>query len=111
MYNRNNTTGDRRMNGKERILCAINHEIPDRIPIALGYTNCTTISLRAYRNLVKKLGITGASENLMMKNFQIVAVDDKVLERVDIDTRSIYGLPPVRNTDVFIDDKTFISEW
>ncbi|HSO88285.1 MAG TPA: hypothetical protein VLQ91_17155, partial [Draconibacterium sp.] len=41
------------MKSRERILAAINHKESDRIPIDLGATPSSGISLVAYKNLVK----------------------------------------------------------
>ncbi|MFA5817813.1 MAG: uroporphyrinogen decarboxylase family protein [Bacteroidales bacterium] len=45
------------MNSRERILAAINHKQPDRIPVDLGATPSSGISAVAYHNLINYLGI------------------------------------------------------
>ncbi len=45
------------MKSRERILSAINHKQPDRIPIDLGATPSSGISVVAYNNLIKYLGL------------------------------------------------------
>ena len=45
------------MNSRERILAAISHSQPDRIPVDLGATPSSGISAVAYHNLVKHLGM------------------------------------------------------
>ena len=99
------------MNGKERVLAAINHDKPDRIPVDFGTTNCTSMALKAHRNLAQLLGIdAGTNETLMMKSFQLAAVDERILERFQIDTRGIYGNELHKN-DVILDASTYINEW
>ena len=44
------------MTPRERVNKALNHEIPDRVPIDLG-GNQTGIHKNAYRSLIKHLGI------------------------------------------------------
>ncbi len=44
------------MTPRERILTAINHQEPDRVPIDLGATPSSGISVIAYQNLIKHLG-------------------------------------------------------
>jgi uroporphyrinogen decarboxylase len=44
------------MTSRERVLAAINHQQPDRVPIDLGATPSSGISAIAYSNLVKYLG-------------------------------------------------------
>ena len=46
------------MNARERVLAAIEHREPDRVPIDLGSTPSSGISAIAYGNLKKHLGIT-----------------------------------------------------
>lgn len=43
------------MNSRERILAAVNHKDPDRIPVDLGTTPSSGISVVAYQNLIKFL--------------------------------------------------------
>jgi uroporphyrinogen decarboxylase len=45
------------MNSRERILSAINHKQPDRIPVDIGATPSSGLSLVAYSNLIKYLGL------------------------------------------------------
>jgi uroporphyrinogen decarboxylase len=45
------------MNSRERILAAINHKQPDRIPVDLGATPSSGISVIAYQNLINYLGL------------------------------------------------------
>ncbi len=45
------------MNSRERLLTAINHREPDRIPVDLGSTPSSGISVVAYHNLIKYLGL------------------------------------------------------
>ncbi len=44
------------MNSRERILAAINHSQPDRVPIDLSATPSSGISVVAYQNLIRYLG-------------------------------------------------------
>lgn len=45
------------MNSRERILSAINHRQPDRVPVDLGATGSSGISAVAYQNLISYLGM------------------------------------------------------
>ncbi|NSW76973.1 MAG: hypothetical protein HPY68_09445, partial [Candidatus Atribacteria bacterium] len=47
--------GVHRVTGRERALKALNHEVPDRVPLDLGTTNCTTMTRVAYENLKRLL--------------------------------------------------------
>jgi uroporphyrinogen decarboxylase len=75
------------MTPRERVLTALDHRIPDRVPIDLG-GNQTGIHKNAYRKLVKHLGIN--DELRIMDAVQQLAVPcEQVLERLRVDTRYI----------------------
>jgi len=45
------------MNSRERVLAALDHKEPDRVPIDLGGTNVTSLEVEAYVNLREFLGM------------------------------------------------------
>ena len=47
----------RRMNSRERVLCALRHQQPDRVPIDLGGTRQSGIAASTYHRLKQQLGI------------------------------------------------------
>ena len=96
------------MNPRERVLCSLNFQIPDRIPMDLGTTNCTTLTKKAYENLKKLLGISKETR-FMMENFQVVFVDEEVLRLLEIDTRGIHPQPIFQKT--IIDETTYQNEF
>lgn len=75
------------MTSRERILTALNHEEPDRVPIDLG-GNQTGIHKFAYEALVKHLGMTESYE-IMDAVQQLAQPSEAVLERLRVDTRYI----------------------
>ena len=75
------------MTSRERLLTALNHQEPDRVPIDLG-GNQTGIHKFAYEALIKHLGIT--DEIVIMDAVQQLAQPcEAVLERLHVDTRYI----------------------
>jgi len=44
------------MTSRERTLCAVNHRVPDRMPIDIGSTTSTSVSAFAYARLLEHLG-------------------------------------------------------
>ena len=77
------------MTPRQRVLTALNHEIPDRVPIDLG-GNQTGIHKNAYRNLIKHLRI--ADEPRIMDTVQQLAAPcEQMLERLRVDTRYIHA--------------------
>jgi uroporphyrinogen decarboxylase len=87
---------------------SLNKEVPDRIPMDLGTTNCTTLTRKAYENLKKLLGIEKETR-FMMENFQVVFVDEEVLQIFNIDTRGIHPYPIFQKE--MIDDNTYRNEF
>ena len=75
------------MTSRDRILKALNHEIPDRVPIDLG-GNQTGIHKSAYRNLVRYLGLREEIQ-IMDVVQQLARPSEQVLERFRVDTRYI----------------------
>ena len=75
------------MTSRQRVRAAINHEIPDRVPIDLG-GNQTGIHKLAYEALCKHLGISD-SVVIMDAVQQLAQPCEKVLERFHVDTRYI----------------------
>jgi len=51
---------ERTMTGRERVMTALNHEEPDRVPIDLGGSRVTGIAAIAYRNLLEMMGVDEA---------------------------------------------------
>lgn len=75
------------MTSRERVLKALNHEVPDRVPIDLG-GNQTGIHKFAYEALLAHLGL---SENVEIMDAvqQLARPSETVLERFHVDTRYI----------------------
>lgn len=79
------------MTPRERVLAALNHEIPDRVPLDLG-GNQTGIHKNAYQRLLAHLGIT-EEVCLMDAVQQLARPSEKVLQRLRVDTRYIAAGP------------------
>ncbi|MCP4787015.1 MAG: hypothetical protein GY878_26075 [Fuerstiella sp.] len=82
------------MNHRERILAALNHEEPDRVPVDLGGSLATSIHISAYEKLKAFNGLNDPANVLSLRSM-IAEVDEEILERYDIDTR---GLPLLGNS-------------
>jgi uroporphyrinogen decarboxylase len=75
------------MTSRERVLAALNHELPDRVPIDLG-GNQTGIHRDAYAALLTHLGIQD-EVTIMDAVQQLAQPCEAVLERLRVDTRYI----------------------
>jgi uroporphyrinogen decarboxylase len=79
------------MTSRERVLKAIRHETPDRVPIDFG-GNQTGIHKNAYRNLTRNLGLPEGIE-IMDAVQQLARPSERMLERFHVDTRYIAAGP------------------
>ncbi|HDL89937.1 MAG TPA: hypothetical protein ENG14_03435 [Thermodesulforhabdus norvegica] len=76
------------MTSRERILAALSHKEPDRVPIDLGGTTASTIVVDAYENIKKHLGLKHENK-LRAFRAQTVIPDDTVLDLLGVDTRPL----------------------
>ncbi len=105
------------MSHRERVLAALNHEQPDRVPIDFGGSGASTIYYTAYDQLKKHLGVdeVGPAQSshlshLRNQNRTVIPIDDAILERFDIDTRCLL-LGGYEGGGHDIDEDAFIDEW
>ena len=77
------------MNSRERILAAIEHRQPDKVPVDLGATPSSGISAIAYGNLKKHLGLTQGGTLVYDVVQQLAQPEDAVLDRFNIDVVDI----------------------
>ncbi len=73
---------------RKRVIRALSHQEPDRIPLDLGSTRNSSINLVAYQKLKAYFGIE-AEDKILHKFQQSVVVDEKILEALDIDFRCV----------------------
>jgi len=100
------------MTPRQRVRATLNHQEPDRVPVALGANNDTGITVAAYRRLVTYLGIEPDVEiRLFDRAQQTVMVGEDVLTRLEIDTRGLpLGSPDSWALHISPDD-TYEDEW
>ncbi len=76
------------MTSRERVLAALEHRQPDRVPRDLGGTTATGINTVAYRNLVNYLGLD-EEVKLFSQRVRLAEVSEAVLARFKSDTRCV----------------------
>ncbi len=74
------------MTPRERVLAALNHESPDRVPIDLGSHRSSGIAAIAYRRLRMALKLPERPIRVYDPVQQLAIVDDDVLDRFGVDT-------------------------
>jgi len=84
---------------RERVLAALNHRQPDRIPIDLGSTIVTSIAKNAYVDLKRYLGMRVGDVRMLDHVQQLPYVDEELLRRFEVDFR-IVQLPPATAPDL-----------
>ena len=76
------------MTHRERIISALKHKEPDRVPVDLGSTESSGIMAIAYNRLKKHLGISGRTR--IFDIMQMIAkVDRPVVEAVGSDALAL----------------------
>jgi uroporphyrinogen decarboxylase len=92
------------MNSRERIVTALNHELPDRLPIDLGGSAVSSIALSTYAALRDHLKLSKVPIRTLETVQQIAVVDDDVLEYFGADVIPVFANPPAGYTAQFVDE-------
>jgi len=92
------------MKSRERVLTALNHEEPDRVPIDLGGSVVTSISKLTYASLREHLGLPWIAVREMETVQQIAFVDDDLLDRLGVDVIPVFPNPPSGYQSVFVQE-------
>lgn len=99
------------MTPRERVLATLNHQEPDRVPIDLGQAVGDGITLTAYRNLLRHLGMDENTIQAKDRRAQTAKVDEELLRRFRVDFRGLGLGPPENWRDLWLDDHTYQDEW
>ncbi len=102
------------MQPRERVMLALNHREPDRVPIDLGGTLVSSIARLAYVDLMNHLGFAVAEPPLLDYVQQLPYLDEKLLDRFRVDVRSAQ-VPAVSAQGVPLEIKgryyEFTNQW
>ncbi len=83
------------MTPRERVLAAINHEEPDRVPIVIGVSNATGIKMKPYREIKKLIGVEAPDDYLYQwPELGTARIDEATLRRLHADVRGVRDLEP-----------------
>lgn len=99
------------MNSRERVLTALNHKIPDRIPRDFGSSNVSSIHRYTYEKLLEYLKIKDDDIKMMEKASQLVIPCEELLQYLDIDTRGVFVGHPKKNKTHIINENEYIDAW
>ncbi len=103
------------MTPRERVMLALNHKEPDRVPIDLGGTIISSIAKSTYIRLKQHLGMPSTEEIKMLDYVQqLPYVDEALMDRFHVDFRMVQ-LPAATTAGVDIfeegDYYAFIDRW
>ena len=77
------------MNHRERVLAALEHRTPDRTPTDLGGSRTSSIHVQAYSKLAAKLGVAAPAPEIIDVMQQVVAVDPRIKDLLDVDIETV----------------------
>lgn len=100
------------MKSRERVMAAIAHREPDRIPVDMGGTPSSGISAVAYSRLKAHLGFSGGSTRVYDVVQQLAQPEENILDRLGVDVLDIgrtfnesdrhwAAAPPAGDVEVF----------
>src|SRR5574341_1227532 len=98
------------MTHRERVLAALDYREPDRVPMDLGTARFTGMVKAACERLCERLGF-GKPGPILDRMQQLVEVDERILEYLDVDCRAFAQGSPDRGTDEDLGDGRYRDEW
>ena len=101
------------MTSKERLMTALNHREPDKIPHAIGSAG-NNINVNLYKELLNHFGIKDENNKTLRKHFQTVSSCEMLLQKIHCDVRELSGVTKTEGTTREWEDReSFFSqdEW
>jgi len=95
---------------RERVLAALNHQEPDRVPMDLGSTTATGITVGAYERLAQRFAVK-PEIRLVDRMQQLTVVDERILQALDTDIRPVWLGQPDHWTDEELPEGGYRDEW
>ncbi len=95
---------------RERVIRALSHEEPDRIPFDLGGTVSSSINIVAYQKLKAYFGVE-AEDTIMHKWQQIVFVHEPILKALDTDFRGVIRGTSDSRPDISVGEDGYQDEF
>jgi uroporphyrinogen decarboxylase len=98
------------MTSRERVLCALNHREPDRVPLDLGGTHDSSIVVEGYDRLKAHFGVTAPTE-IMQRMTRAATVHEEVLRALGVDTRAIVIGSPRHSVAAELGPREYRDMW
>jgi uroporphyrinogen decarboxylase len=103
------------MTSRERVLTALAHEQPDRVPLVIGTSNTTGLKMGAYRRLKAHLGISAPDRYIYdWPELGTAALDEETLLALGGDARGVLDRFPdevYRRNQARPPHAPFIDDW
>ncbi len=83
------------LTSRERVLTAIHHEQPDRVPLVIGVSNATGIKMEPYKGIKDIIGVQ-APDNYIYDwpELGTAEIDEETMRRLHSDVRGVLDLEP-----------------
>ena len=91
------------MNQRQRVLAALRHEEPDRVPIDFGATTDSTIMATAYQDFRQALGLGASLTRVIDIAQQTAVVEDDIRQATGADLVPVFGEPKTWRTGTLAD--------
>ena len=98
------------MTHRERVLAAVSHKQPDKVPIDLGGTRDSSLVVEAYEKVKKYFGLE-AEDRLCDRMMRVVHVDEQILQSLDIDTRAVFPGAPSKGLGQDLGPRKYRDAW
>ncbi len=95
---------------RERVVAALNHREPDRVPMDLGGSRFTMLLGPAADTLARHVDCTG-EPSTPQRGRSALAPPEAVMQKLGVDCRGIWLNPPEGNPPRFVDEWTYVDEW
>ena len=99
------------MTHRERVLTALDHRVPDRVPVDIAGTFASTLNRHAYEALKSYLGVEPRPTQLSSRRSQTASIDEDVLVKLDVDCRGLITTGPENRPDRELPDGSYLDNW
>lgn len=98
------------MTHRDRVMAAVSHKQPDKVPIDLGGTRDSSIVVEGYERLKKHFGIKEENK-LCDRMIRVVEINEKILKAFDIDTRAVFPGAPTKGFGKELEPRSYRDAW
>ncbi len=83
------------LTSRERVLTAIHHEQPDRVPLVIGVSNATGIKMEPYKGIKNIIGVVAPDKYIYdWPELGTAEIDEETMRRLHGDVRGVTDLEP-----------------